>query len=134
AAAGAAAAARCLPDDDGGAFADLLVHRNGLGAQPRHDQHPDRGTPDPARHAAAPLVGAHRRGGANELGYFLGYFLSSARAALRMLARPRLPSWHPNSKMAWVSSRLSGMRIAHVRSHVVGSSMRASHSIRSGLT
>src|SRR6185436_10615425 len=60
---------------------------------------------------------------------------SSARAALRMLCSPRLPSWqaYSNSPPSSVS-RLSGMVNAHGFSHVDGSSKRASHLIALGPT
>ena len=43
------------------------------------------------------------------LTYFAPTFLSSARPALRILAKPKLPSWQAYSKIGWVASSVMGI-------------------------
>jgi len=53
---------------------------------------------------------------------------SVARAPLRMLLIPRLPSWHSYCSMASALFTVSGMANVHGRIHVDGSSTVTDHS------
>src|SRR5262245_13830073 len=54
-------------------------------------------------------------------------FFSSARAALRMFLKPRLPSWQEYSSTGCESSMVSGIANVHGFVHVIGSSMVTAH-------
>ena len=59
---------------------------------------------------------------------------SSARAALRMLAIARLPSWHSYGTISSSSLSVRGIAKVQGRVHVVGSASVTRHSSRSGAT